>query len=61
MEKEPLKEINIFRVLAKTFTREFGYVVDKLNEYVEQLILLDYFIPVIKVRYKVEENNPWGE
>ena len=44
-EVAPLKELGIF----------------KLNELVEQLMLLDYFIPVIKSKYTVEENNPWGE
>jgi len=60
-EVAPLKELRIFKVLAKAFANEFVYVVDKLNELVEQLMLLDYFIPIIKVRYTVEENNPWGE
>jgi len=60
-EVAPLRELRIFKVLAKAFADEFAYVVDKLNELVEQMILLDYFIPVIKLGYTVEENNPWGE
>ena len=60
-EVAPLRELRIFKVLAKAFADEFAYVVDKLNELVEQLMLLDYFIPVIKSKYTVEENSPWGE
>ena len=60
-EVAPLKELRIFKVLAKAFADEFVYVVDKLNELVEQLMLLDYFIPVVKSKYIAEENNPWGE
>ncbi|RLJ04554.1 MAG: hypothetical protein DRP08_01535 [Candidatus Aenigmatarchaeota archaeon] len=57
----PLDKLMIFRASAQMFTSDLMNIIDKLHEIAEQLMLLDYFIPVIKCEYTVEENSPWGE